>query len=238
MVFVNIIKSIPLLNGLMLYLWQKWCNRDKVRFSYSTHISHRCEFEGLNVVGAKTLFFGKLGYGSYVGGNSLVSAEVGRFTSIGPYCSYINATHSYKQPFATTSPLFFSLKGNGYGKDSTFAQKQMVEEFRFYDKERELVNKIGNDCWIGSHVTLLGGVEIHDGAVVLAHAVVTKDVPPYAIVGGVPAKVIDYRYDDETIQFLLKTKWWSNDFNWFKEHWDLLCDIDKLRTYYEVNDCI
>ena len=52
------------------------------------------------------------------------------------------------------------------------------------------MNKIGNDCWFGSDVTLIGGVEVHDGAVVLAHAVVTKDVPPYAIVGGVPAKVI------------------------------------------------
>lgn len=232
---MNIIKNLPLLSGFLLYLWHKWHNGDKVRFCYSTHMSHRCEFEGLNVVGAKTSFFGKLGYGSYVGGNSLVSAEVGRFTSIGPYCTYINATHAYQKPFATTSPLFFSLNGNGYKQGVTFAPKQMVEEFRFYDKGRELVNKIGNDCWIGSHVTLIGAVEIHDGAVVLAHAVVTKDVPPYAIVGGVPAKVVGYRYDDATIRFLLKTKWWNKDINWFKEHWELLCDIDKLRASYEKN---
>ena len=73
---------------------------------------------------------------------------------------------------------------------------------------------------------------MHDGAVVLAHAVVTKDVPPYAIVGGVPAKVIGYRYDEDTIDFLLKVKWWNKDKKWFKEHWELLCDIDKMKTYF------
>lgn len=108
-----------------------------------------------------------------------------------------------------------------------------MEEFRYYDKEREFVNKIGNDCWLGSNVTLIGGVEIHDGAVVLANATVTKDVPPYAIVGGVPAKIIGYRYDEETIAFLQKVQWWSNDEQWFRDNWELLCDIDKLKDYYQ-----
>ena len=62
---------------------------------------------------------------------------------------------------------------------------------------------------------------------------VTKDIPPYAIVGGVPAKVIGYRYDGETILFLQKTKWWNNDINWFTENGELLCDIDKLKEFYD-----
>lgn len=62
------------------------------------------------MVGPHTDFFGFLGYGSYIGGGGMVSAEVGRFTSIGPNCRYINATHAYKAPFATTCPLFFSIK--------------------------------------------------------------------------------------------------------------------------------
>ena len=114
----------------------------------------------------------------------------------------------------------------------TFAKKQMIEEFKYYDKDRELVNKIGNDCWLGSDVTLIGGVEIHDGAVVLAHAVVTKDVPAYAIVGGVPAKVIGYRYDEETIALLQKTHWWTMDEQWFGEHWDLMVDLEKYKKYF------
>ena len=227
-----IIKKLPVLSNLLLYSWQKRHNGKKVKFWYSTHISYRCGFEGMNMVGPHTDFFGSLGYGSYIGGGGMVSAEVGRFTSIGPNCRYINATHAYKAPFATTCPLFFSKSNGNNPQGKTFATEQMIEEFKFYDKARELVNKIGNDCWFGSNVTLIGGVEIHDGAVVLANAVVTKDVPPYAIVGGVPAKVIGYRYDDETIQFLQKTKWWNNQPEWFEKNWRLLNDIEALKEYF------
>lgn len=93
--------------------------------------------------------------------------------------------------------------------------------------------KIGNDVWIQQNVFICGGVEISDGAIVLAGAVVTKDVPPYAVVGGIPAKVIRFRYDEETIQFLLRIKWWNNDIEWFKKNWRLLNDINKLKEYYE-----
>lgn len=230
-----IIKKLPVLSYLLLYLWQKRHNGDKVKFWFSSHISYRCKFEGMNMVGPHTDFFGSLGYGSYIGGGGMVSAEVGRFTSIGPNCRYINATHAYKAPFATTCPLFFSKSNGNNPQGKTFASEQMIEEFKFYDKARELVNKIGNDCWFGSNVTLIGGVEIHDGAVVLANAVVTKDVPPYAIVGGVPAKVIGYRYDDETIRFLQKTKWWNNRPEWFEKNWRLLNDVEALKEYFKLN---
>jgi Acetyltransferase (isoleucine patch superfamily) len=69
--------------------------------------------------------------------------------------------------------------------------------------------KIGNDVWIGEFVTIVGGVNIGDGAVIATKSVVTKDVPPYAIVGGIPAKVIKYRFDEETIGALLQSKWWD-----------------------------
>ena len=87
--------------------------------------------------------------------------------------------------------------------------QQVFDEFLFFDKERGLINKIGNDCWLGADVTLIGGVEIKDGAVVLANAVVTKDVPPYAIVGGVPAKIIRYRFSEDVIAKLEELKWWD-----------------------------
>lgn len=186
----------------------------------------------MNHVGKHSFYYGNMGYGSSVGGESLVSANIGRFTSLGPRCIFINATHPYKSPFATTCPLFFSLMKGRNPQNFSFATKQKYDEFRYYDKDRKLVNKIGNDCWLGSDVTLIGGVEVCDGAVVLAHAVVAKDVPPYAIVGGVPAKVVGYRYDEETINFLLKIKWWNNDMEWFEKHWELLCDIDKLKEFY------
>lgn len=226
------IKKLPFLYKLLLFLWHKFHNGKNVKFWYSTHIPYRCQFEGMNHVGKYSSFLGKMGYGSSIGWNSSVSADVGRFTSIGPRCDYINSSHPYKKPFATTCPLFYSLVKGRNPQNFSFTDKLLIEEFRYFDKDRELVNDIGNDCWIGSDVTLIGGVKIGDGAVVLAHALVSKDVPPYAIVGGVPAKIIGYRYDEETIAFLLEHKWWNNDIEWFKNHWELLCDIDKLKAYF------
>ena len=71
--------------------------------------------------------------------------------------------------------------------------------------------EIGNDVWVGTNVVIMGGVKIGDGAIVASGAVVTKDVPPYAIVGGVPARLIRYRFDAETIKELLDLKWWDYD---------------------------
>ena len=68
---------------------------------------------------------------------------------------------------------------------------------------------IGNDVWIGYETVIMAGVHIGDGAIIAARAVVTKDVPPYTIVGGTPAKEIRKRFDTEVIQQLLKLKWWD-----------------------------
>jgi hypothetical protein len=132
-------------------------------------------------------------------------------------------------PFATTSPMFFSLKKqNGH----TLATEQYYEELVFADTEKKYPVIIGSDCWIGQGVFITGGITIGDGAVVLAHAVVTKDVPPYAIVGGVPAKILKYRYDEETIKFLLDFKWWNKDISWLRNNVDLLRNINNLKKAY------
>ena len=68
---------------------------------------------------------------------------------------------------------------------------------------------VGNDVWIGENVTIMPGVKIGDGVIVGKHSVVTKDIPPYCIVGGNPAKIIKKRFNDEMIELLLRLKWWD-----------------------------
>lgn len=203
-----------------------------VRIPLSAILDNKVSFEGCCQLHPYVKFCGRLGYGSYIGPYSKISAHIGRFTSIASYVCTVAGRHAYQAPFATTCPMFFSLNPNHSQSGSTFATEQMFEELKFAVPEKQLDVEIGNDVWIGERAMLIGGVHIADGAIVLAGAVVTKDVPPYAIVGGVPAKIIRYRYDKETISFLLQTQWWNNTEEWFKENWKLLTDIDKLKAYY------
>lgn len=92
------------------------------------------------------------------------------------------------------------------------------------------MTEIGNDVWIGDHVVIMSGVKIGNGAIVAAGAVVTRDVPPYAIVGGVPARIIKYRFDENTIGRLIDLQWWKYDIADFGEvDWANVSDsIDKI----------
>lgn len=209
-----------------------WKFRGKAVIACTADVTLQSEFEGMCKLHPYSTFHGRLGIGSYIGRHSRLSANIGRFTSIGNYVVCNSGVHSYQAPFATTSPCFFSLNSNKSQCGSTFASEQLFEEQRLIDLESKIAVEIGNDVWIGEGAFLVGGITIGDGAVVLAHAVVTKNVPPYAIVGGVPAKVLQYRYDKETIGFLLEMKWWNNSIDWFKQNWRLLSDIEKLKEYY------
>ena len=201
------------------YVLLKLKNRGKVRFNTTTQIAITSTFEGANVIGDNTKFCGKIGYGSYICNDCSIIGDIGRFTSIAAEVKNAQGVHPITNPYATTSPMFFSLKKQS---GITFAKEQLFDEMR-------AAIQIGNDCWIGQRAFFVGGLTIGDGAIVLAGAVVTKDVPPYAVVGGVPAKILRYRYDEETIKFLLEKKWWDMPLEWLKENSELLCDIDKLK---------
>lgn len=204
----------------------------KVKLAYSSRVTMRSSFEGCCKIHPHTTFHGKLGYGSYIGANSSLSADIGRFTSIAGHVRTIIGRHAYTYPFATTSPCFFSLNPHNLQSGFTFATEQVFEEITNVDKHHNISVKIGNDCWIGEDVMLVGGVTVGNGAVILAGAVVTKDIPPYAIVCGVPARILRYRYDEKTIAFLQSIKWWNNSEEWFRTNWKLMCDIDRLKAHY------
>jgi virginiamycin A acetyltransferase len=96
---------------------------------------------------------------------------------------------------------------------------------------------IGNDVWIGMEATIMPGVSIGDGAIISARSVVTKDVEPYAIVGGNPAKPIKKRYNDDTIDILLEIKWWNWPIKEIETSLELITgnDIDALLRRYQEN---
>jgi acetyltransferase-like isoleucine patch superfamily enzyme len=217
---------MKIVKHIIAYIYFKIKYRRKLKFDFNVAININSHFEGMNKIYANTYFSGKLGYGSYIGENNFLMGKIGRFTSIASFVRCNHGRHPMSEPFATTCPAFYSLlKQNG----NTFIAKQCYEEHVFADKEKKYPLIIGSDCWIGEGVFIVGGITIGDGAVVLTHAVVTKNIPPYAIVGGVPAKILKYRYDEETIKFLLDLKWWNKDISWLKSNANLLCNIDKLK---------
>lgn len=90
--------------------------------------------------------------------------------------------------------------------------------------------------WIGKKVMIRSGVKIGDGAIIASGAIVTKDVEPYSIVGGIPARHIRYRFDEDDIQWLKKTKWWNKDVSWWEKYGEYFHDIKLLRKKIEEDN--
>ena len=152
-----------------------------------------------------------LGDFSYVAANSkLANVFVGKFSCIGPEVFAGMGKHP-SRGFISTHPFFYSPH---YQAQITLATNSIFEEFEPI--------KIGNDVWVGARAIILDGVSIGDGAIVGAGAVVTKNVPPYAVVGGVPAKVIRYRFEQADIDLLEQLKWWDRDIDWLRKNCELM----------------
>lgn len=133
---------------------------------------------------------------SYISRNSLLQCtDVGCFCSISEGCNIGMPSHPID--FISTSPVF--LSGGNYLK----------KHFATIPYENCPRTTIGNDVWIGAHAQIKSGIKIGNGSIIAASAVVTKDVPDYAIVGGVPAKIIRYRFDEPTIKKIEDAKWWD-----------------------------
>ena len=211
-------------------------SRKGIRIAWSATVKRGSSIERMCMLHPHSQFTGEMGMGSYIGSYSNLNARIGRFTSISNHVSCNPGIHPYKAPYVSTAPCFVVRNPIKTQNGSTFATEDIFDQYRMVDSDAGIAVEIGNDIWIGERGFIVGGVRIADGAVVLAGAVVSKDVPPYAIVGGVPAKVIGYRYDEETIDFLLKVKWWNHSYEWFKENWRLLSDINELKKYYEQNE--
>lgn len=128
--------------------------------------------------------------------------RIGKFCSIACGAKFIfnSANHTLSSLSTYPFPIFFEEW-----------ELDVRDITKAWDNKGDIV--IGNDVWIGYEAVILAGVAVGDGAVIGARAVVTKDVPPYTIVGGVPAKPIRMRFDQETVDALQKIRWWD----WSKE---------------------
>lgn len=160
-----------------------------------------------------------LGDYSYVSSFSVINA-----CDIGKFCSIAHGTFIglWEHNTHTTTHSFYLYESSG----------GLVEGFKDYDKDN-IRTKIGNDVWVGANVTIKKGVTIGNGAIIGAGSVVTKDVDPYSIVVGVPAKLMKKRFRDEDIELLIKSKWWDYSRETLQEMiqnnvWD---SIDELRHY-------
>jgi len=162
---------------------------------------------------------------SYIGWNCVLNnVEVGSFTSIGPYTEVIYGRHPVN--FISTHPIFYSTRKQC---GISFTQKQLFDDFQYVKNTTKSV-LIGNDVWIGYGVKIVEGVKIGDGSIVLAGAVVTKDVEPYSIVGGIPAKHVKYRFDEDMRNKLINFKWWQKDFQWIQENSKYFSDPESFKN--------
>lgn len=192
----------------------------RVKVIYSAEIYYNNKFEGENSIQENSKLSNcYVGKASYVGANcEFDSVKIGRFCAIGNDVKVIAANHPTEK-FVSIHPAFYSKRSVAI----SYVKEQRFEEFKRVDDAYAV--HIGNDVWIGDGVKILGGTRIGDGAIVGTGAVVTKDVAPYSIIGGVPAKKIRMRFSDKEISFLLSIKWWNKDEKWIREHAELFQDI-------------
>ncbi len=165
----------------------------------------------------------ELGDHTYINANSIVqNAKMGKFCSIGPHVKIVIGSHPTNM--ISTHPAFYSNNKPFF----TFSEGM-------HHKEYENVI-IENDVWIGEEVLILGGVTIANGSIITARAVVTKDVEPYAIVGGIPAKLIKFRFDPHQIAFLLNFRWWDKSESWLRKNVDILRNPNNFFARYMQKD--
>lgn len=177
------------------------------RIHYGARIDALSRLGRYNVVFARAaLIDSTIGDHSYVQTGGILFA-----TDVGRYCSIASAAQiglpAHNVAWASSHPVF------------GLSDAPLVRLYRTENHWDEVPRTfIGHDVWLGHGAMVTAGTRVGHGAVIAAGAVVTKDVAPYAIVGGVPARLLRYRFDDETCQRFLRAAWWERDEQWIARH--------------------
>ncbi len=184
-------------------------------------------FEGFNQIYANTaIHFSHIGTGTYIGSDSQIfKSYIGRFCSLGSKLKIGLGTHPSSN-YVSSHPAFYSPSRQA-GFTFVEGNSAHFQEYKYADGDYLVT--IGNDVWIGYNVIVLDGVKICDGAIIATGSVVTKDVEPYSIVAGVPAKPIGQRFNKEEIDFLLDFCWWNKNIEWIKVNKGFFTDINLFK---------
>jgi acetyltransferase-like isoleucine patch superfamily enzyme len=203
-----------------LYIAKKleWKNRDKnLKIGYLSYAKNSSFGRYNTLQDNVSLVKVDLGDFTYISFRTAIgNAKIGKFCSIGPDCKIGLGMHP-SSDYVSTHPTFFS----------TSKRAQMSFADRDYFEETKEI-KIGNDVWLGANVIVMDGVSIADGVIIAAGSVVVKDIPPYTIVGGVPAKIIKYRFELDEIEMLLQSKWWDKDIQYLQDNFKKFHNIKEF----------
>jgi chloramphenicol O-acetyltransferase type B len=181
-----------------------------------TYASTDCHFgEAAALVGTAAVHRSTLGRCSYVSSARVANATLGAYCSVAPG-AMVGGFGEHPSRWLTTHPSVYSTRGPNA---ISFAREEA------FVGEHQPVT-LGNDVWIGSRATILDGVTVGDGAIVAAGAVVVKDVAPFEVVGGVPARRMRMRFEPEVIRLLLARPWWSLDDETLRRLAPLMCSED------------
>lgn len=188
--------------------------------------------EGDNTIGPRSKIKKcYMGRGTYVAGmTTLEDAWIGRFCSIGSRVNLAIGNHP-SSCYVSTHPAFYSVQNAS--PCSFVTENKFCEISTVSHDGKEYILVIGNDVWVGDDVTFLAGVRVGDGAIIATGAIVTKDVPPYSIVGGVPAKEIRKRFSQDEITFLRHLQWWNKPSKWLKDYAYQFDNVERLREIIE-----
>ncbi|MGF6148700.1 Streptogramin A acetyltransferase [Kingella potus] len=210
----------------MTFITMRNTSREKIfqqggRLASTAYVHPSAKFVYPIDIADNVVIYGNVSIGqfTYINVTSVIysNVSIGKFCSIGRSAEIGLAQHPINylstHPFVCANSLFTRFPG--------YAEIKR-KPWQFHPS-----TTIGNDVWIGAKANVLSGVSIGDGAIIAAGSIVTKDVPPYAIVGGMPAKIIRMRFSNEIIDKLLQLKWWDHD-------------LEKLRNlpFDDIESCI
>lgn len=183
------------------------------KLQYPVYINPRTNLINVNI-----------GKYTYIGANNTMeNVDIGSFCSIGSYVTVGGGVHPTDRP--AISPIFYDdnncFRNNDFINGTKISQPKTI---------------IGNDVWVGDLSYIKAGVVIGDGVVIGAHSVVTHNIPPYAIIAGVPARIIRYRFNDNIIKKLLEIQWWKWSDDMIKRNKQYLSTIENIMKFCLVHD--